>query len=356
MAEVVEEKDIYERLREFVDAMPGGFPATENGVELKILKKLFAPEDAVMALCLSRQTEPVESIAERCGMEVVEVEGRLESMAARGLIFKQVQEGRALYRAEQYVVGIYEFQIPTMDREFAEMMEEYFLYLGMPMLANPTKQLRTIPVHSALEMAPAVAAYDRVRELVKEQETIVINDCVCRKQQRLLGSECGRPFEGCLGFGPMAEFYLERGLGRRASVEEALELLDHSEEAGQVLQPNNAQHIDFVCSCCSCCCGVLKNLKLFPNPAEFIESSYQAQKDREKCVECETCMERCPMDAIVVAGEEMRVDPARCIGCGVCVPSCPEEAISLVPKEGALVPPMNGDELLDRILVERGLV
>ena len=355
MAEVVEEKELYERLREFIDAMPGGFPATENGVELKILKKLFTPEDAAMTLCLTSTPEPVEAIAGRCGMEVSETEEKLESMAVRGLIFKQVQEGKTLYRAEQYVIGFYEYQLPTMDREFAEMMEEYFLYLGMPMLANPTKQVRVVPVWSALDMAPAVTNYDRVRNLVKEQETIVVNECICRKQQHLLGNECGRPFEGCMGFGPMAEFYLERGLGRRIGVEEALEVLDHSEEAGQVLQPNNAQHIDFVCSCCSCCCGVLKSLKLFPNPAEFIESSYQAQKDMDKCEACETCMERCPMDAIVKVEEALQVDLARCIGCGVCVSSCPEKAISLVPKEGALIPPMNGEELMHQILVERGL-
>jgi len=37
-------EDAYTRLREFFDAMPGGFPATDSGVEIKILKKLYTPE------------------------------------------------------------------------------------------------------------------------------------------------------------------------------------------------------------------------------------------------------------------------------------------------------------------------
>ena len=43
-------EDVYTRLREFLDAMPGGFPATGTGVELKILKKLYSPEDAELTI------------------------------------------------------------------------------------------------------------------------------------------------------------------------------------------------------------------------------------------------------------------------------------------------------------------
>lgn len=356
MAEVIEGADLYERLREFLDRLPGGFPATDAGLEMKILKKLFTPADAALTLCLTLKPEPAETIAERCGLDVSEAAGRLESMAGRGLVFRVRQEGEALYRAEQFVVGIYEYQRLTMDRELAELIEDYMLYLGMPMLSNETKPFRIIPVASAVETAPAVAGYDVVRDMIRKQQTIGLGECICRKQQTLLGNECGRPFEGCMSFGGLGQFFIDNGLGKRISVEEALQVLDHSEEAGLVLMPNNAQNVDFICSCCSCCCGSLKNLKLFPSPAEFIESSYQACKDPEKCTACETCLERCPMEAIVKDEDSIRVDPARCIGCGVCVPTCPENAITLMPKEGAVVPPLDLEDMQSRILVERGLV
>ncbi len=45
-------KDIYLKLRDFLNKLPAGFPATESGVEIKILKKLFTPEQATIALQL----------------------------------------------------------------------------------------------------------------------------------------------------------------------------------------------------------------------------------------------------------------------------------------------------------------
>ena len=38
--------DVYTRLREHLDRLPAGFPATESGVELRILKRLFTPDEA----------------------------------------------------------------------------------------------------------------------------------------------------------------------------------------------------------------------------------------------------------------------------------------------------------------------
>jgi len=55
--------EAYVKLRELLDGMPGGFPATESGVEMKILKKLFAPEDAEIALGLTRLPESPAMIA-----------------------------------------------------------------------------------------------------------------------------------------------------------------------------------------------------------------------------------------------------------------------------------------------------
>jgi electron transport complex protein RnfB len=58
-----------------------------------------------------------------------------------------------------------------------------------------------------------------------------------------------------------------------------------------------------------------------------------------------------------VEGEEfMEISPDRCIGCGVCVSACPREAISFIQREDAVVPPIDWEETLERIEVERGLV
>ncbi|MBW1770343.1 MAG: 4Fe-4S ferredoxin, partial [Deltaproteobacteria bacterium] len=41
--------DIFKKLAEHLDKLPGGFPSTETGVELRILRRLFTPEEAEFA-------------------------------------------------------------------------------------------------------------------------------------------------------------------------------------------------------------------------------------------------------------------------------------------------------------------
>ena len=59
------ETDIYRNLQEYLDELPIGFPATESGVEIRILKHLFTPEEAEIALNLIFGYEPVGLIHKR---------------------------------------------------------------------------------------------------------------------------------------------------------------------------------------------------------------------------------------------------------------------------------------------------
>ena len=111
MAETKAEDELYIRLREFMDALPGGFPSTESGVEMKILHKLFSPEDAEMVLCMTRHPEPAAAIAERREMPEAGATELLDSMASRGLIVRTTEEGQPRYEAEQFAVGFYELQM-----------------------------------------------------------------------------------------------------------------------------------------------------------------------------------------------------------------------------------------------------
>ncbi len=348
--------DVYSRLRELLDSLPGGFPATDSGIEMKILQKLFSPEDAEMAVCLGPEPAPVKAIALQCGLNEQETAERLDSMASRGLIRREDIDGQACYRAEQFLVGIYEWQGNRMDREFAELFEQYLPWFGMAMSQIKTQQMRIIPVLSAIDTNSAVATYDDVRALVNKHDSFAVTECVCRVQQGLLGNRCDKPLEVCMGLGPMVDYGIEHGWpGRKISREEALETLARSEELGLVLRPDNAQNINFVCSCCSCCCPSLRFMKMAPNTADFLHSNYRSFVDKDKCSACGTCLERCPMDAVIEGEEFMEINTARCIGCGVCLSACPEEALSLVPREDAEVPPADWDETLQRIATERGL-
>jgi len=355
MAETLPEEEVFIKLREFLDRLPGGYPETDSGVELKILKKLFSPQEAVMAMQLTLEPEPASVIVGRCNMHEDEASDLLESMARKGLIWRFKEGDEIVYQAAQFVIGIYELQVKEMDREFAEMLEEYFPFVAMAMASVDTMQLRTVPVSTAVEATHTVATYDQVRELVKQQELISAAPCVCRKERRILGDDCGHTLENCMGFGRYAQHYIEYGYGKEISREEALRILDQAEEEALVLTVSNAQDIDFVCSCCGCCCGALRIINLLPNPADLVVTSFQAEIDPELCTACGECVDRCQLNAIVEGEEFMQVDKARCIGCGLCVTACPEDAASLQLKPEVEVPPLDWDETLARILEERGL-
>ena len=58
-------EDVYRRLAKRLDAIPNGFPATESGVELKLLAKIYTPDEAALTSQLKLLCEPPADIAAR---------------------------------------------------------------------------------------------------------------------------------------------------------------------------------------------------------------------------------------------------------------------------------------------------
>jgi ferredoxin len=348
--------DVYKALAKHLDNLPGGYPETENGVELRILKHLFTPEEAELAICLSMIPEEVSAITERTGRDEEALSTMLEEMAAKGLIFRRHSNGKKLYSAAMFVIGIWEYQLNSLNEDFARDVNEYLPHLVQEIWTeNETQHLRVVPISKDIASEVTIASYDDAEELIKKQSKIVVQPCICRKQHELMGEKCEYPIEVCLSFGTGAYFYEENKLGRPISTEEALEILDIGRKAGLVIQPGNAQKSANLCMCCGCCCEVLKNLKKLEKPAQIAHSSYYAQVDKENCTACGTCAERCHMDAITV-DDTAYVNPDRCIGCGVCVTECPSDAMMYKQKEASdqYVPPKDVAETYMRLAKERG--
>jgi NAD-dependent dihydropyrimidine dehydrogenase PreA subunit len=300
--------------------------------------------------------ETASAIAERAGKEELAVAEMLETMSRQGSIYRIRVEDQVYYMALQFAIGIYEFHLNDIDRELAELLEEYMPYLVESWNSAKTKQLRVVPVKAAVDPSTSVASYDDVRELVKQQDLIAVAECICRKEMALLGKGCDHPRENCLTFGFGAQYYIENGMGREISLEECLEILDEAEKSGLVLCPSNSQKIMNICCCCKCSCGILRNVSKMESPSEFVGSSYHSRIDPDLCSACGVCLERCPMDAIKEGRDFMEVNEARCIGCGLCVPTCPEEAVRLVAKPTRVEPPGSFGKLYQQIASERGLL
>jgi ferredoxin/DNA-binding Lrp family transcriptional regulator len=347
--------EVYVRLREFLDKLPGGFPATDNGIELRILEKYFTPEQAEFLLDLKPFPEPASAIAERAGVSEEHAAEMLETMAKEGSIFRIRVNDQPLYMAISFVIGIYEFHLKSLDRELAELLDAYVPHMVDYWSGVPTKQLRVVPIGAAVGSELEVATYDTVRDLVNKHTEFAVADCICRVEKGLLGQECDRPMETCLVFGIAAQYYVENGLGRKIDLEECLSILDMAEKSALVLSPTNAQEINNICCCCSCCCGMLRGLRAFERPADHVGSTYQARIDPDLCTLCGDCLERCQIEALTEGDDQMEVDLGRCIGCGLCLPTCPESAIAMVPKAETAAPPANVVALNLQIASDRGL-
>lgn len=319
---------IYEQLREKIDEYSVGFNKTDSGVEIKILKRIFTPEEAKMYMNLSKKLETVDVIAERGGYDIDTATEMLFEMSYKGHMFPLKKNDVQYYAAAPFMHGIFEHQAYTIDKELAEMFEQYMAEFQPRGFAT-----RTIPVNTEVTESILVAPYDDVRKIIMSKERIGLFQCACASKAKAMETGCDKPLEVCMGFDFYAEYPISMGVGRWITHEEALKILDETEEAGLIHQSlGDSENVEALCNCCGDCCMALKMIKAFPQPALLSGSNYQASLADGECTLCEDCTERCPMDAISAGDDSMGIDLDRCIGCGLCVTACPADAITLMSK------------------------
>jgi Na+-translocating ferredoxin:NAD+ oxidoreductase subunit B len=335
--------DVFERLARKLDAQPAGFPRTESGVELRILREIFSPADAALAVRLKPIPETAEVIARRLSRPAEEMRATLDAMADRGQIASFWMNGQHVYAFVPFVVGIYEFQLERMNKALADLFEEYAPSL-LRCVGGPEPSLaRVIPVNAHIEARAQVLPHEDLRAMLGKASSFRIAQCICRKEKALQGQPCSHTQETCLSFSREENAWA--GLpewGRPISRDEALAALAAFEREGLVHCTYNTRYDPFfVCNCCSCCCGFLRGVKEFGAPHLLAHASVVSHIDADACTGCGECASpRCPMDAIAEVDSSFRVDGERCIGCGVCVSVCPSEAIALQARPaGAGAPP-----------------
>ena len=254
--------DVYKKLAEHLDNLPTSYPSTDSGVELRILKRLFTPEEAEIAITLTMMPEPVVGIAERTGRDAEALAETLAEMSRKGLIFRISKGDKTLYSAAQFVIGIWEYHVNSLDEDLIRDVNEYMpILMKKGLLSAKTQQLRVVPVAKSVSAEMAVMPFEAAEAIINKQSKIIVSPCICRKEQKMIGKGCDKPSEACLIFGAGAYYYEKNGLGREIDKTEALDILKAGVDAGLVLQPGNQQKSMNICMCCGCCCGVRKKLK-----------------------------------------------------------------------------------------------
>ncbi len=346
-------ENVYRKLARRLDAIPNGFPATESGVELRLLAKIFTPEEAALAGVMRLTREPAADIAARAGLDPDAAYRTLKGMARKGLIRARRGEGQLIFGLMPFVVGIYEEQLPRLDTELAALFEQYYQETrGGSITRDAPAVHRVIPVEEAIPFDLEIFPYERATELLEGAKSWGVRNCICRVQQRLVGKGCDHPVENCLVFAPVESAFDHSEVDRAITKEEALRILREAEEAGLVHCPGNYRdNIHYICNCCTCCCGILRGVAEFGVPTAIARSDFRAVVDAEVCAGCGDCTERCPFGALAVpedvpstgSGHRCVVDYARCVGCGLCATACPTGALRLERRPEGEVPPPPAD-------------
>jgi len=353
-------EDIYLKVAKVLDKLPNGFPTTETGVEIQLLKKVFQPHEADLFCDLRLTFETPEQIAERTGRPIEGLSDQLKAMWKNGQIFGIDFGEVQVYKLLPWVFGIYEFQLNRMDKEFAELCESYAPVFGKQFFQNKPQLMQVLPIEHEIQHNQEALPYERVSSIIEKGQSFAVNVCICKKEKELLDSPCQKPVEVCMAIAPVPGVFEGNHPwgGRVINKQEAYDILQKAEEAGLVHMTSNVVNDQFyICNCCGCCCGVLRSINEF-GITDAVNSHYYAVIDENQCSSCGVCAnERCQVNAIEESDTAYRIIQNKCIGCGLCITTCPSDAIQLIRKkpEECITPPNDEKEWFDKRAELRGV-
>ncbi len=353
--------DVYESLAQAIARRASSVPVINCPEFVDLVRELFTPEQAEVGAAFPVGLKTAEEVASVMDRLVKEVEPVLESMANDGFVFTNEKDGKTLYRMMDVLPGFFEFQFmkgTTTDRDKrrAKLFDDYFdkLMEGIKDIPESFKKVppfsRVIPIEKEFAGETVVHPYETVSEYINKSDYISVSPCYCRHHKELLGDPCKFNKETCMAFGPSAKHVIDRGFGRQLSKEEAKKLLDEIEEQGLVhVSSNTSKYIDFMCNCCSCHCGVLRSFSDSSLPVMGVISNFELVINKDDCIGCGDCLERCPTSALSLKDNVAQVDRIRCLGCGVCNIVCEPEALTMKRRTDAEDPPLDRKDLGERI-------
>ena len=182
------QEQIYRKLQAHLDKETVGFPATESGCEITLLKHLFSPEQAKAAMYLTYRLEPIETIVQRVesgGYSAEELEGHLDECAKYGVITFRIKNGVKHYGTLHYLIGMAEAGMyKGATPEWSAAVQEYMAdgqFLDK-FLNSRVSQMRTIPVEQSITKEHHVGSYDALKELIeKSPGPFAVYPCICRE-------------------------------------------------------------------------------------------------------------------------------------------------------------------------------
>lgn len=338
---------------------------------LELLKEHLTPLEAEVLLMLPTKVAPLETvsidkISGKLDLPDEKLAQILESLLERGFLYSgKTTEGEKGYALQQVGFGfpqafLWKGEDTPDTRNMANFVAKYFnRHVNMEAYGgSETKPFRYVPTEGAIvNINQAVFPYHTMEKVIKQAKVFAVAHCACRMVMQLKGRGCEHPLEVCMKFDNMAEYLIERKLGKEISREEALRVIKTSEDAGLVHFVDNAvSDIKHNCNCCGCSCWNVGSIKRRKIPRDTIMATYFMRKtDIDECIGCGACSDICPVDAVVIEEDSSIVDEEWCIGCGLCVSRCPTGAARLELRADRIeqLPFSNFKLLHEKLLKER---
>jgi NAD-dependent dihydropyrimidine dehydrogenase PreA subunit len=369
MGHIVNEKEeVYRALAERLNKCPEGAPINEDLME--ILYRLYTESEAMVGSKFPMVPMTLDQIAGITGLQAAVLVNTLETMADKGLVIDIPRRNVTYYTLTPMVIGFFEFTFMRIKedrnlKEMAELFDKYFQNpeVGMEFVRSDTKLFQTLVYESLIPLVveTEVLNYERASEIIRQSGGGALSMCACRHKASHLGKKCevNAPLEVCTSLGEAAEWVVRRGMGKSATVDELLRVLDETEKLGLVhLGDNVLNKPAYICHCCSCCCGPLRAAREY---GVFMThpSNFMPVLDQESCTGCGLCADKCPIKAIDMGGDGSgvqipRINQQKCIGCGVCAPACPTGSLTMSRRSVLHVPPADKMEQLMRMAREKG--
>jgi len=356
------------RLTKRLDANPVGAPYSE--VLCEILTILFTPEEADLAVRMPYGFSSLERLSRLLGLPAGELAPRLDRMADKGLVLDLRVKEKTLWVLSPLIIGFFEFTMMRVREEIdqeavARAMHRYLFddpenRMLHEIARGDTQLIRPLAHEDMLdEEVVEVLDWDRATHLVDSAGNWGVGLCHCRHVSSHRGEPCEIPMEMCLTMGPPAEVLARRNITRAIEKAEALDILARGRDLGLVhLGDNVRKGAAYICSCCSCCCGILEGYRRLRDTGPLQTSNYIAAVDRDACTDCGACAKSCPVGALSLegSGQERRLvfESQVCIGCAVCVRSCRFDALTMKDRPARLIPPEHTMERVIRMALERG--
>ena len=349
---------IYKKLAKQLDKIPNGYPETTSGVELKILAKLFTPEEAEIACRMNLTPKSAETISQNPQQDKKQVQGLLKSMLKKGLVSVAKQHRELGFKLIPFIVGFYENQNANIDQEFAQLFEDYYQESLYKMMTTGPSVHRVIPIEKNIPVNIEVMPYEKASTYVESSKAWGVLNCICRLQKRLIGEGCHHSVENCLVFSSKENQFKKSDYIRAIDKQEAYKILEQAHEEGLVHSTSNTQdEVTYICNCCTCSCGVMRSIAEHDNLNALAASDFEISIDSDSCSGCGDCIEPCQFDALSLIDDCCQIGVSRCFGCGICISHCPTESLQLKLKVENLktTPPKNELEWLEVRSKNRGL-